>query len=78
MTPEAKEVSPKKVLMEIAAAVPSDVRPNMIIIGSLAAAYWLFHGDQVLAVRTKDADCVLFALEQNSRAIEGRWAAVAC
>ena len=59
MTPEAKEVSPKKVLERIAAAVPSDVRPNIVIIGSLAAAYWLFHGEQAFAVRTKDADCVL-------------------
>jgi len=59
MTPEAKEVSPRKVLGEIAAALPPEVHPNIIIIGSLAAAYWLFHGDQTFAVRTKDADCVL-------------------
>jgi len=59
MTPEVKEVSPKKVLEKIAVTVPSDVKPNIVIIGSLAAAYWLFHGEQAFAVRTKDADCVL-------------------
>jgi len=59
MKPEAKEVSPWKVLAEVAAAVPPDVHPNIIIIGSLAAAYWLFHGDDTFGVRTKDIDCVL-------------------
>jgi len=59
MKPDAKEVSPRKVLAEVAAAVPPDVHPNIIIIGSLAAAYWLFHGDDTFGVRTKDIDCVL-------------------
>lgn len=59
MKPEAKEVSPRKVFAEVAAAVPPDVHPNIIIIGSLAAAYWLFHGDDTFGVRTKDIDCVL-------------------
>lgn len=59
MKPEAKEVSPRKVLSEVAAAVPSDVHPNIIVIGSLAAAYWLFRGDDTFGVRTKDIDCVL-------------------
>ena len=34
MKPEAKEVSPRKVLAEVAAAVAADVHPNIIIIGS--------------------------------------------
>ena len=46
MKPEAKEVSPRKVLAEVAAAIPADVHPNIIIIGSLAAGFWLFQGDQ--------------------------------
>ena len=74
MTREAKEVSPKKVLAEIASAVPSEVRPNIVIIGSLAEAYWLFRGDQSFAVRTKDADCVLspnvLAVEKGRAVIE--------
>lgn len=59
MKPEAKEVSPRKVLAEVAAAAPTDVHPNLIIIGSLAAGYWLFQGDDTFGVRTKDIDCVL-------------------
>ena len=59
MKPEAKKVSPRKVLATIAAAVPADVHPNIVIIGSLAAAYWLFRGNQSFGVRTKDIDCVL-------------------
>jgi hypothetical protein len=59
MKPEAKEVSPRKVLAEVAAAIPPDVHPNIIIIGSLAAGYWLFRGNESFGVRTKDIDCVL-------------------
>lgn len=54
-----KEVSPRKVLAEIAAAIPAEVHPNIIIIGSLAAGYWLFRGADGFGVRTKDVDCVL-------------------
>lgn len=46
-------------LAEVAAAVPTNVHPNIIIVGSLAAAYWLFHGDDSFGIRTKDIDCVL-------------------
>jgi hypothetical protein len=59
MKPTPKEVSPRKVLAEIAAAIPAEVHPNIIIIGSLAAGYWLFRGDDSFGVRTKDVDCVL-------------------
>jgi hypothetical protein len=59
MKSEAREVLARSVLDRIAETVPADVRPNIIIIGSLAAAYWLFPEDQKVAVRTKDADCVL-------------------
>lgn len=59
MKPEPREVSPRKVLQEVAAAIPQDVHPNIIIIGSLAAGYWLFRGKDAFGVRTKDVDCVL-------------------
>lgn len=59
MKHEAKVVSPQRVLEQVSAAIPADVHPNIIIIGSLAAGYWLFHGDQSFGVRTKDIDCVL-------------------
>ena len=55
-----KEVSPQKVLAEVAAAIPAEIHPNVVIIGSLAAGYWLFQRvDQTFGVRTKDVDCVL-------------------
>jgi len=54
MKPEAKEVSPRKVLAEVAAAVPPDVHPNIIIIGSLAAAYWLFRSDEWRLVKAQN------------------------
>ena len=54
------EVSLRDVLKAAAAAIPEDVhRPNIIIIGSLAAGYGLFRRDDVSTVRTKDVDCVL-------------------
>ncbi len=56
---EAQEVSPRKVLAEVAFTIPPEVHPHVVIIGSLAAAYLLFHGDETLGVRTKDIDCVL-------------------
>jgi hypothetical protein len=55
-----QEVSPRKVLAEVAAAIPAEIHPNIVIIGSLAAGYWLFQrGDTTFGVRTKDVDCVL-------------------
>ncbi|MBI4720503.1 MAG: hypothetical protein HY770_04660 [Chitinivibrionia bacterium] len=59
MKAEYREVSPTQVLAQVAGAIPNEARPNIIIIGSLAAAYWLLRGDRSLGVRTKDVDCVL-------------------
>jgi hypothetical protein len=53
------EVSLRDVLAEVAKAIPPDVHPNIIIIGSLAAGYGLFPRGEKNLVRTKDADCVL-------------------
>jgi hypothetical protein len=54
-----QEVSPSLVLEQVAAAIPPDVKPNITIIGSLAAAYWLFKEETLFRVHTKDIDCVL-------------------
>ncbi len=55
-----KEVSPRKVLAQVAAAIPAEIHPNIVIIGSLAAGYWLFQrAGATFGVRTKDVDCVL-------------------
>ncbi len=59
MNPGPQKVSPRKVLAQVASAIPPEIHPHIIIIGSLAAAYCLFQGDETLAVRTKDLDCVL-------------------
>lgn len=59
MIPEQKKVSPRRVLAEVAAAVPREIHGNIIIIGSLAAAYWLSGGDESFSVYTKDIDSVV-------------------
>ena len=53
------QVTPAKVLAEVSTAVPDACRKNIVIIGSLAAGYHYFAGDDSKAVRTKDVDCVL-------------------
>jgi hypothetical protein len=52
-------VSPSGVLSKISAAVPKPTRKNLIIIGSLAVGYHYFGREGKMAVRTKDADCLL-------------------
>ncbi len=59
MSSGALEISASKVLEQVAAAIPADVRENVVVIGSLAAAYRLFADDGTVRVRTKDVDCVL-------------------
>lgn len=53
------DVSPSRVLSDLAYAMPPACRGNVIIIGSLAAGFHFFGSDQTLFVRTKDADGVL-------------------
>lgn len=43
---------------QIAAVLPEDCKPNVIIIGSLAAGYHFFAGDPQRSIRTKDVDCM--------------------
>ena len=54
-----RPVLPGKVLAEIAEAIPKDCRGNIIIIGSLAVGYRYLRNKVGMAVRTKDADCLL-------------------
>jgi hypothetical protein len=52
-------VSPREVLARVADAIPSAVRENVVIVGSLAAGYHLLPGAEA-QVQTKDIDCLLF------------------
>jgi hypothetical protein len=72
MNTEYRGISPSKVLAQVAAAVSTEVHPNIIIIGSLAAGYWLLRGAEELGVRTKNIDCVLsprLAAVESGRAV---------
>ena len=52
-------VLPREVIKEVAAALPTDCRKAVIIIGSLAAGYHYFKDDPDALVLTKDVDCML-------------------
>ncbi len=59
MRMEIQEVFPRQVLEQVSTALPPEVKGNIIIIGSLAAAFSLFKDESSFGVRTKDIDCVL-------------------
>ncbi len=61
-------VSPRAVLARVAQQVPEHCRGNIIVIGSLAAAYHLFTESEEGSVRTKDIDCMLVPRLQAVRA----------
>lgn len=54
-----KELSHQTILAPIGGAIPQALQSNMIIIGSLAAAYAFFDDLSGEGVRTKDVDCML-------------------
>ena len=54
-----KELSHQTILALIGNAIPQELQSNMIIIGSLAAAYSFFDEQSGEGVRTKDVDCML-------------------
>lgn len=53
------DVTPDKVMAQVAALVPSEVQARVIVIGSVAVGYHFFGGDREREVRTKDIDCLL-------------------
>ena len=53
------QVRPWEVIQQVAEAVPAECRDNIVIIGSLAAAYAYFGNNDEMSVRTKDIDCML-------------------
>lgn len=52
-------LAPGAVLKQVAEALPTACREQVIIIGSLAAAYHFFGTDTGRELRTKDVDCML-------------------
>lgn len=74
MAAETASVVPETVLAQLVSAIPSELRPHIVIIGSLAAAYWLADA-AAPGVRTKDVDTVLTpraVAGENGRAIADR------
>lgn len=72
MSPEPIELTPTVILSQLAGVIPAEVLGNAIIVGSLAAAYQLFAGQESSQVRTKDVDCVLtphFSAVENGQAV---------
>ena len=59
MMAEGMRVFPALVLDQVARAIPPEARDNVVVIGSLASAYWLLADRRSIPVRTKDIDCVL-------------------
>jgi hypothetical protein len=53
------QLRPWDVLQQVAKAVPEECRGNIVIIGSLAAAYAYSGNNDRMVVRTKDIDCLL-------------------
>lgn len=59
----------------MAEAVPEECRNNIVIIGSLAAAYAYFGDNDQMAVQTKDIDCLLkpfHVAKEKGQAITGQ------
>lgn len=54
-----ESLAPSAVLQQVAEALPPTCREQVIIIGSLAAAYHFFEKDSGKELRTKDVDCML-------------------
>jgi hypothetical protein len=61
------DIRPDQVLAKVAESIPPECRPNMIVIGSLAAGYHFFARERTFFVRTKDIDTVL---QPRRRAVE--------
>jgi len=58
---------PDAIMRQIAAAIPEQIRTDIIVVGSLAAGYYFFGSAPEEAVMTKDVDCLL---SPNVRAVE--------
>lgn len=74
-------LSPNDVLEQVARALPTTCRQDVIIIGSLAAGYHYFSGDGSKGIRTKDIDCmfsphakaVASAMQVTEQLLQANW-----
>ena len=60
-------IKPKEVLEKVVDAIPEDCRENIVVIGSLAAAYAYFGNNNKMSVRTKDVDCLLRPFKEATK-----------
>ena len=74
-------LSARSALAQVAQAMPADCLENVIVVGSLAAAYRFYGRDSDRGVQTKDIDCLLSpnaklltaGTQVTERLIENRW-----
>lgn len=52
-------ISPAKILLDVANSIPSEFHKLIVVVGSLAAGFHYFGNDKDREVRTKDIDCVV-------------------
>ena len=53
------DISPAKILQDVARSIPSEFHKLIVVVGSLAAGFHYFGNDKDREVRTKDIDCVV-------------------
>ena len=53
------DISPAKILKDVANSIPSKFHELIVVVGSLAAGFHYFGSDEDREVRTKDIDCVV-------------------
>ena len=53
------DISPAKILKDVATSIPPEFHRFIVVVGSLAAGFHYFRNDEDREVRTKDIDCVV-------------------
>lgn len=53
------DISPAKIMQDVARSIPSGFHKLIVVVGSLAAGFHYFRNDEDREVRTKDIDCMV-------------------
>lgn len=53
------DLSPARILRDVANSIPSEFHKLIVVVGSLAAGFHYFGNDEDREIRTKDIDCVV-------------------